>query len=1053
MKTSFTKICLWGVFLLAAICVQSAQGQTAAPQNGKSVSGTVVDEKGNPVIGASVIVKGTQKGAVTDADGRYMLLGVGGSDALQFSYLGYYTVTEKVGTRTTVDAVLSEMSNMLNDVVVVGYGAQKRASITGAVASVGDSDLDRVHSATTSAMLSGKLPGLSFRQADGRPGSGATIQVRNFGADPLFVIDGVPQDKGAFDQLAPNDIESISVLKDASAAIYGLRAGNGVVLVTTKRGQENTPARINVNMYYGWQNWTRFPRGTNAYEWMLAQTEGLVNQGRTPTVTPEELEKWRVGKEKGYQSFDWYDYIVQRNAPQASINANISGGGKETKYYVSVSHLSQDAAFRDYKYRRSNVQSNFETNIGKRMRAGVNLSGRIDSKRNPAVSGADADDYWQPRNALLNLLPTERPYANDNPMYISATQVPEANWAGINYKNSGSYKYDLRVMQANMFAEYKSYYVPGLTGRVTYSYQMADNTIDNFEYAYDAYTYNSDKDTYEKKAVNATANREQTHKKVFNTMLQFMINYNRTFAEKHTVSAVLANERTTYRTTNELVKASPNNNVIPIIQLNDIKGYTASDKPQARVGYVARVNYNYDNRYYIEFSGRYDASWKFISTKRWSFFPSVSGAWRITQEPFFKNNVKSDVLSDLKIRASYGVVGDDAVGGDYDYVAGYNNNSSVSILDGDAVVGIRPRGEPVTNVSWMKNHFTNVGLDFGLFGGKLYGSFDYFYRKRTGLLATRSDLVLPSEVGYSLASENLNADAHYGFEFAINYRNRFGELGFQIGANISYARRKMVSVYNERFANSLKRYRNGQEGRYTYVNWGYNTIGVFQNQDQINNWPVNIDGKGNTTLLPGDFIVEDVNGDGRIDSQDERPIAYQDNTSVAPQPIVNGGLTLGFDWKGIDLSADFSLAGGYAFTPNWETRWPFQNGRTLVRETQFKNRWRHEDPFDPNSAWIPGDVPALRFTAREYVSWNRNLDYWTTNVVAFRFRSLEIGYTLPKKWLAAARIQKVRFYVNTYNLFSIDNVKKYGVDPEIADRNGMQYPQNRVINIGANLTF
>ena len=567
MKTCFTKICLWGVFLLAAICVQAAHGQTAAPQNGKSVSGTVVDEKGNPVIGASVIVKGTQKGAVTDADGRYVLLGVGSGDALQFSYLGYYTVTEKVGTRTTVDAVLSEMSNMLNDVVVVGYGAQKRASITGAVASVGDSDLDRVHSATTSAMLSGKLPGLSFRQADGRPGSGATIQVRNFGADPLFVIDGVPQDKGAFDQLAPNDIESISVLKDASAAIYGLRAGNGVVLVTTKRGQENTPARINVNMYYGWQNWTRFPRGTNAYEWMLAQTEGLVNQGRTPTVTPEELEKWRVGKEKGYQSFDWYDYIVQRNAPQASINANISGGGKETKYYVSVSHLSQDAAFRDYKYRRSNVQSNFETNIGKRMRAGVNLSGRIDSKRNPAVSGADPDDYWQPRNALLNLLPTERPYANDNPMYISATQVPEANWAGINYKNSGSYKYDLRVMQANMFAEYKSYYVPGLTGRVTYSYQMADNTIDNFEYAYDAYTYNSDKDTYEKKAVNATANREQTHKKVFNTMLQFMINYNRTFAEKHTVSAVLANERTTYRTTNELVKASPNNNVIPIIQL------------------------------------------------------------------------------------------------------------------------------------------------------------------------------------------------------------------------------------------------------------------------------------------------------------------------------------------------------------------------------------------------------------------------------------------------------------------------------------------------------
>lgn len=1052
MKTVTTKICLWGIALMAVICAQIALGQTTAQQAQRSVSGTVVDDKGVPIVGATVVVKDSQKGTVTDADGHYVIDGVSNDDLLQFSYLGYYAKTEQIGVRTTVDVILSEMSNMLNEVVVVGYGTQKRASITGSIASIGDKDLDRMHSSTTSSMLSGKLPGLSFRQADGRPGSGATIQVRNFGADPLFVIDGVAQDKGTFDQLSPNDIESISVLKDASAAIYGLRAGNGVVLVTTKKGEQNSPARVDVNMYYGWQNWTRFPTGVNAYEWMLAQTEGLVNEGKSPAITREELEKWRIGKEKGYQTFDWYDYIVQKNAPQSSINASISGGGKETKYYASLTRFNQDAAFKDYNYQRWNIQSNFETNIGKRLRAGVNLSGRIDTKRNPAVTGADTDDYWQPRNALLNLLPYERPYANDNPMYINATQVPEANWAGINYNTSGYYRYDLRVMQANMFAEYKSYFVPGLTARVTYSYQMAENTIDNFEYAYDAYTYNSDTDTYEKKAVNATANREQTHKKVFNTMLQFMINYNRTFAEKHHVSAMLANERTTYRTENELVTSAPNNNVIPLIQLSDINDYSMTDTPQARVGYIARLNYNFADRYYIELSGRYDASWKFISTKRWSFFPSISGAWRITEEPFFKNNVNSKVLSDLKIRASYGVVGDDAVGGDYDYVTGYNNNTSTSILDGVPVIGIRQRGEPVTNVSWMKNHFTNVGVDFGLFNGKLYGSFEYFYRKRTGLLATRTDLVLPSEVGYSLANENLNSDCHYGYEFSLNYQNRFGDLGFRVGGNISYARRKMLSLYNERFANSLDRYRDSQKNRYTYIMWGYNTIGVFQTQDQINNWPVNIDGKGNTTLLPGDFIVEDVNGDGRIDSQDERPIAYQDNNSK-PQPIVYGGLTLGFDWKGIDLTADFSFAGGYSFSPNWETRWPFQNGRTLVKATQFDNRWRHEDPFDPNSPWIPGDVPALRFNAREYSSWKLNLDYWKTNVIAFRLRTLEVGYTLPEKWLAAARIQRVRFYVNTYNLFSIDNLKKYGVDPEIVDANGMQYPQNRVVNIGVNLTF
>ena len=1019
MKTITTKICLWGMFLLAAVWVQAVQGQTAVPQTGRSVSGTVVDEKGNPVIGASVIVKGTQRGAVTDSDGRYMIGGVGSGDALQFSYLGYYSVTEKVGTRTTVDAVLSEMSNLLNDVVVVGYGAQKRASITGAVASVGDSDLDRVHSATTSAMLSGKLPGLSFRQADGRPGAGATIQVRNFGADPLFVIDGVPQDKGGFDQLAPTDIESISVLKDASAAIYGLRAGNGVVLVTTKRGQENTPARINVNMYYGWQNWTRFPRGTNAYEWMLAQTEGLVNQGQNPTLTPEELEKWRVGKEKGYQSFDWYDYIVQRNAPQASINANISGGGKETKYYVSVSHMSQDAAFRDYNYRRSNVQSNFETNIGKRMRAGVNLSGRIDSKRNPAVSGADADDYWQPRNALLNLLPTERPYANDNPMYISATQVPEANWAGINYQNSGYYKYDLRVMQANMFAEYKSYYVPGLTGRVTYSYQMADNVIDNFEYAYDAYTYNSDKDTYDKKAVNATANREQTHKKVFNTMLQFMINYNRTFAEKHNVSAVLANERTTYRTTDELVKASPNNNVIPIIMLGDIKGYTASDKPQARVGYVARVNYNFDNRYYIEFSGRYDASWKFISTKRWSFFPSVSGAWRITQEPFFKNNVKSDVLSDLKIRASYGVVGDDAVGGDYDYVAGYNNNTSVSILDGEAVVGIRPRGEPVTNVSWMKNHFTNVGLDFGFLGGRINGSVDWYLRQTDDLL---NSVITPmgSNFGNTVLT-NIGSMENKGVEFNLNFIPvQTKDWNLTVGFNGTFQHTEFTKLnntddpdYNIQTGSITKG--TGNLLQIHKVGYAPYTFYCFQ---QV------YDQDGN----PIQNALVDRDKDGKI-TQADRYV-----TDKSPNPDFFYGISLKLSYKNWDFGFN-----GHGSAGNW-----------VFNDFASANSTSN---IDINAGNLPNFARLVKKTgftkANSGEQWYS--DMFLENASFFRMDDINLGYTFNKigNWKGSMRVA-----FGVQNVFVITDYS--GVDPEIPGVNGIDgsiWPRPRTYSLRLNVNF
>jgi len=1027
--------------------------QTITNENSlKTVRGIVTDEKGEVLPGVSITVRGMNKGTVTDAEGGFEINGLSANDVLVFSYVSFIDQTIKVGKQTSLNVILVEKINIMDDVIVVGYGVQKRQSITGAISSVNQDDLGRVHAATTSAMLSGKVPGLSFRQSDGRPGSGATIQVRNFGGDPLFVIDGIPQDKGAFDQMAPNDIESISVLKDASAAIYGLRAANGVVLVTTKKGQENTKPRVDLNMYTGWQNWTRFPKGVNAYDWQLAKVEGQVNQGQTP-IPAEELEKWRLGTEPGYQNFDWYDYIVNKNAPQSSINANISGGGTGVKYYTSISHLDQDAAFKDYNYRRTNILANVETKIGSRLRIGVNLSGRVDSKRNPAVSGTDPDDYWQPRNALLNLLPTERPYANDNPKYPSHTQVVEANWALIDYERSGYYKYDLRVAQANTFAEYNSYYVPGLTAKVTWSYQVADNVIDNFEYAYDVYTYDKDNDLYNRTGGNSSAKREKTQKKVYNNVLQFQLNYDRRFLEKHHVGITLVNERSEYRTVQNYMRSSPNNNYINLMQFNDLQALTDSDTPQARVGYVVRTVYDFADKYYFEFSGRYDASWKYIPSKRWNFFPSFSAGWRMTEEPFIKKFINTNTITDIKLRGSYGVLGDDSPGGNYDYIAGYNNNSSVSILDGKTVIGIRDRGQPVTNVSWTKNHFTNIGLDYTLFKGQIYGSVDYFYRKRTGLLASRYDVLIPSEVGYSLPNENLNSDAHYGGEFSINYQNRINDFSYNIGFNFSYARRKMLETYKPRFAHSLDHYKNSQEDRYTWINWGYETDGVFQTQEEINNWPVNIDGKGNTTLLPGDFIIRDVNGDGMIDTKDQRPMAYQDNESQAPQPIVNGGITLGLNWKGIDFAADFSYAGGYAFTPNWETKWPFQNGRTLVKATQFDNRWRLSDPYDRNSEWIPGDVPPLRFTAREYSSWLLKHDYWTTNVKTFRLRSMEIGYSLPKKWINKLGIQKTRFYVNTYNLFSFDNVKKYGIDPEIADRNGLQYPQNRVINIGVNISY
>lgn len=1043
------------LILSLSVCVQSLYAQTQGVNGAGTLSGVVLDEQGVPVAGAGVLVSGTNKGTVTDLDGHFVLKGVSPGTVIDFSMIGYEPQSLSYNGQGNVRIVMREAANLLDDLVVIGYGSQKKFSLAGAVASVDSGDLDRVHVSTTSSMLMGKVAGLSVRQTEGRPGAGATIRVRNFEADPLFIIDGMPVDKGAFDQLGSNDIESISVLKDASASVYGLRAANGVVLVTTKSGRLNQKAKVNVNALYGWQNWTRFPTGVNAYEWQLMKYEGQINQNQKPTLTLEELEKWKAGTEEGYKTFDWYNYIVRRNAPQSEFNVNVSGGGSNTKYYVSASNWNQQAAFRNYTYNRTNIQSNVESKIGKALTIGLNMSARYEKKKNPAVAGSDTDDYWQPRNALQNLLPWETPFANNNSYYINATQVPEANWAGINYDNSGFYQYDLMTFHTLGFAKYDFIFIPGLSAKVTGSYQFANNKIDNFEYKYDAYRYDSVKDTYNPVAVKSAANREKTLKNVYGSMLQATLNYDRIFAEKHHLVALLGMERIMNRTANTFVKSQPGNNFIPVMNtFSEYSGASDSDAVQNRIGYIGRVNYDYDSKYFIEFAGRYDGSYKFSPATRWGFFPSASAAWRISREPFFQNLVNTDWFSEMKLRASYGVVGDDTIISDFLYITGYNMNSSTAVLDGKVVNGIRDAGTATDNVSWIRNKSVNLGADFGFFKNKLYVSLDFFRRDREGLLATDSAIILPQEVGFSLASQNLNADRHQGYEVAVDFSDHVGDFRYDIGVNFSYARRTMISVKNEAFANSYREWKGSQIGRYTYINWGYLTDGVFTSQEEIAACTINMDGKGNTTILPGDYKIVDINGDSRIDEFDQRPMAYRDSESGAPQPIFNGGLNIVLAWKGFDLAADFSFQSGFAYTPNWESKWPYQNSRTLIKATQYDTRWRLSDPSDPESAWIPGTTPASRFdNSRNIYTWLNKLDVWTVNIVAFRLRTLQFGYTLPKKWSSAIGAENVHLFMNAYNLFSLDNLKRFGVDPEIGDRNGMQYPQSRVVNLGFNLTF
>ncbi|MEO7767558.1 MAG: TonB-dependent receptor [Ferruginibacter sp.] len=1027
-----------------------------------TVSGVVKDSGGAPLPQSTVAEKGTKNATTTDADGRFTLKITNTNSVLLISSVGYGATQLKAGNTTNFNVTLTRAKNDLEEVVVIGYGTKTKQSLTGAISSITSKDMERVHGGSTvSSGLAGKIPGVTFRMSDGRPGAGANIQIRNMGA-PLYVIDGIQQDEGQFNNLAPNDVESITVLKDGSAAIYGVRAANGVILVTTKKGRVNQPTRVNLDAYTGGQSWTRFPTVlNNSYDYMSYRADAEVTSFGSTSITPAELEKYKAGTELGYQSFDWTKFIVKNNAPQTSLNANLTGGSDKVYYYLSATNLFQNSVLgREYKFNRTNFQSNLTAQVTKRLKLGVQINGRQETKTNPGVPGGD--DYFLAKYAILRNTPLDRPYANDNPAYLQDNgNHTEANWAYLNYKIAGKYKSDWRVLQTNFDAEYQIPGIKGLVLRGVYSYYIADYVLNNHEFTYDAYTYRPATKIYERTNGSSNPWREREQIKQINTTVQGQLNYNNKFGQ-HTVSATVVAERLKTNRIRNWIHASPTTNALPLIYFPTADQYQDSDDKTARLGYVGRISYNFANRYYVEASARRDASYLFPPDHRIGYFPNISAGWRIAQEPFVQKLLgPKSVLTDLKLRASYGILGDDRNPNDanqplvrtFGYLEGYNYNRGTGIFGGNAVVGSQDAGVPITNISWLRSKITDVGLDYSLFNNKITGAVDYFYRKRTGIPQTKSDVVLPAEIGYGLPPENLRSDAQFGGEMSIMYTGTIARnLNFNVGGNIGYSRGKFLQPYKPRFNNSWDQYRNNDQevavNRFKNIDWGYEVLGQFTSQEQINNYPVNIDGKGNSTLLPGDLMYKDENGDGKIDGYDQRPIGYGYGT----QPNINYGFTLGAVYKNFDFHADFSGAAGFTWFQNWETRWAFQNQGNL--NSIFTDRWHRTDPYDVNSAWIPGKYPTNRYNVgMNHSDYGGNSTFWLHNVKYVKLRTLELGYTVSPKILNLVKIQAVRVYINAYNLLSIDNLKQYSVDPEVTDDNGLQFPQNRFINAGVHISL
>lgn len=1015
-----------------------------AQQSEKTVKGTIVDAHGDPLIGVTVAEQGTQNGAITDIDGNFSITVSSAKPVLSISYVGYKTQNVNVANRNTIKLTMQEDNQTLTEVVVTGFGMQqKKESLTGAISSINDKDISRSVATTVSGTLVGKIAGVNSRQADGRPGSSTSLQIRNMGT-PLYVIDGVVKDEGQFNNLDANDIEQVSVLKDASAAIYGVRAANGVVVVTTKHGRLNTAPQFEVNGYYGWQHISKFAKPATLKTYMERFIGSQTIQGTNYTYSKEDYQKWMQGTEKGYRPFDWYDY-VWTTSPQTYVSMNASGGSDKINYYFSVSNLVQEAAIRNYGgFYRTNVQMNIDAQITNKLKVGASVNGRIEKRRQPGVPGMD--DYWLPIFATYRNLPTRRPFANDNPKYPQRTSAnTDTNFAFLNYERSGVYTDKWRVIQMNANASYDI--LDGLKASWLVGYYLGYHQLNNQEYTYSLYRYDEATDTYPVDFYNGNPWRERTLGHVEELSSNMRLTYDKYFGDHH-VSALFGFDATKRRTPSVWVHSIPYANAMHLIDFTTLDTYNDyGDRTEARLGYMMKLNYDFANKYLIELSARRDGAWKWAPGHRWGWFPAASLGWRISEEGFWKSSKLGSVFDDLKLRASYGVVGDDNVEGyaAYDYMMGYNYKDGGSAIDGSYVIGSRARNLPATTFTWMKAHILDIGIDFAFLGQRLSGTLDYFDRNRTGLPASRYDVLIPAEVGFNLPKENLNSDVRRGFDGSVNWRDKVGDFQYRIGLNFTYARRYNWEQYKPRFSNSWDEYRNTRWHRFDGIYWGFKNDGQFQSWEEIANWPIDNDRHGNKTLRPGDIKYKDLNNDGVINGMDARPIGYRNGGT----PNFNYGLIFGINWKGIDFAFDLTGGSGMSFWTNWEQMLPFHDGGNNPQYL-LEDSWHLSDMWDANSELIPGKYPMpLIGNSGHSNYWGS--DFWLQNVRYVKLRNFEIGYTFPTVWMQKLSLKSLRVYIAGQNVLTFSN--KPGFDPEQESASGLQYPTMRVINVGFNLKF
>jgi len=1018
------------LFLLTLCIVTTISGQQVASnatnqnnpvQGSKAVSGKVADEKGEPLPGVSVVIKGTTVGTVTDADGNYTIQAPPDATLL-FSFVGMENKEIAVGSQNVLDVILNENLTNLNEVVVVGYGSEKRVNLTGAVSTVNmASTLDKPSTSLTNA-LQGVVPGMTIISRPGDVGSDiGTINIRGRGnlgtSAPLYVVDGVPVSANDFARIATADIASISVLKDASsAAIYGSRAAYGVILVTTKSGETSGKTNVSFNAQYGIQKAMFLPSYVNSIQYANLANEAMLNAGKSRMFNDDQLKTIADGSNPDlYPDNDWYKLILRPSAPLSNYQLSVSGGGK-TQYYLSGDFMDQSSLLPKKDLKRYSFRSNISSQLSEMFKISANLS---------YVRDALTNDYGQVNFINVNrMLPlTVNRQSNGNWGSITAGQIDATH----------AWNNPMRLMEDGGWNKgYTDRFLGTLMGNFTplkglnimgsVSYNSVGDKTDAFLNEIDPIT-----NFFTGQPISGTKQPSSLTSKwtTASTFLSQLYGSYEKRIQSHFGKIMIG---TSYENNQDASLGAYRDNY-PSNSLSVIDGgavdanltNNGNQKRRTFISYFGRLNYSYEGKYLFEVNARSDGSSQFLPGNQWGFFPSVSGGWRISEESF----MKAEWVNNLKLRASWGKLGNVNNVGYYNYTT--LTPKETGVLSNGIANGVMPTSLNNPNLTWETVVMADVGIDADLFANKLSIQIDAYNKTTKNILL---NIPVPLETGFNTMADNAAKVSNKGIELNIAYKNSIDKLNYRVYGNMTKIWNKVLDMHGQNdMLNGNFIYRVGSPIGSFYM---YKAQGLFKDAADIASSATQ-----QTSVWPGSIKYADINKDGKIDGND-RTVVGND------VPYFNYGLGIDLSYRGFDLSVMGQGAANVQVYLNNEASQAFFNGANVP--TYVMKGWTAENQ-NPNAPY-----PRLLFTADDPQA-NIASSFWLFDASYFRIKTMTLGYTLPKELTVKWNIQTLRLFLSSNNMFTIKADKRLNFDPEAPTSRGNYYPSIRTVSLGLNLNF